>query len=174
MTSDFASVRTFSTASRNPLHQKEPCFPLHDAKSFLPFVECDCLLVSVAIRFVFPSSISVLSSKPRESNAAHQMAKDYKNLVGNMMHSTTNLPQLHNGLHGRYSHYLYHPHHPHHEFHHQFLYPIEHITSLGVLMSPLQCLSDIEKWSPYEISTMERGIHVKGVPCPGCTETPLC
>lgn len=41
-------------------------------------------------------------------------------------------------------------------------YPIEQVTALGYLKSPLRRPTVIEKWSPYEISTFEAAITLHG------------
>ena len=78
------------------------------------------------------------------------MAEEYVELSSRMMLPTTNL-----GLYG------YEETGNHHQANGeggQHSYPLELISSLGFLKSPLRRPSIIEKWSPYEISLFEAGM----------------
>eukprot|EP00980_Cylindrotheca_fusiformis_P018511 scaffold6124_cov122-Cylindrotheca_fusiformis.AAC.30 len=66
----------------------------------------------------------------------HQMAEDYVDAVGKLMYPGT-----------RFRPYGYDP--PNRE------YPLEHISVLAFLKSPLRRPSIIEKWSPYEVAVFE-------------------
>jgi len=82
-------------------------------------------------------------SKPSvESNGrwrVHQMAEDYTNQVGSMMYPAT-----------RFNNYGNNPL--------QRQYPIEKMSLLGYIKSPLRRPTIIEKWSPYEIAVFEGGL----------------
>jgi hypothetical protein len=71
------------------------------------------------------------------------MTEDYINLVGNMM-----LPSMHLAPFG-YDPTL-------------GQYPIESITALGLLLSPLRRPTVVERWSPYEISIFEASLALCG------------
>lgn len=66
----------------------------------------------------------------------HQMAEDYTNLVGSMMYPAT-----------QFQAYGYSPE--------ERQYPMEKISLLGFIKSPLRRPTIIEKWSPYEIAIFE-------------------
>jgi len=66
----------------------------------------------------------------------HQIAEDYTSLVGSMMYPST-----------QFQSYGYNPE--------QRQYPIEKISLLGFMKSPLRRPTIIEKWSPYEIALFE-------------------
>jgi len=66
----------------------------------------------------------------------HQMAEDYTSLVGSMMYPAT-----------QFQPYGYNPK--------ERQYPIEKISLLGFIKSPLRRPTVIEKWSPYEIAVFE-------------------
>ena len=71
------------------------------------------------------------------------MAEDYISLVGNMMLPSTHLaPFGYDPSSGQY--------------------PIEKLTALGLLLSPLRRPSVVEKWSPYEISVFEASLGLCG------------
>eukprot|EP00804_Cyclotella_cryptica_P019641 CCRYP_013982-RA/>CCRYP_013982-RA protein AED:0.02 eAED:0.02 QI:315/1/1/1/0.5/0.33/3/177/565 len=74
---------------------------------------------------------------------AHQMAEDYVSLA-----SSITLPPTYLGPFG------YSPT--------TGQYPIEQVTALGYLTSPLRRPTVIEKWSPYEIVTFEAAITLHG------------
>lgn len=67
------------------------------------------------------------------------MAEDYVNLVGNMMYPAT-----------KFRSYGYDTS--------QREYPLEGISALGYLTSPLRRPTIIETWSPYEISLFEASL----------------
>ncbi len=71
------------------------------------------------------------------------MTEDYISLVGKMMLPSIHLPPF--GYDAATGHY-----------------PIERITALGLLLSPLRRPSVIEKWNPYEISIFEASLALCG------------
>mmetsp|Transcript_26663 Transcript_26663/g.39293 ORF Transcript_26663/g.39293 Transcript_26663/m.39293 type:complete len:280 (+) Transcript_26663:120-959(+) len=74
---------------------------------------------------------------------AHQMADDYITLAGNIMYPSTYLgPYAYTHTHGQY--------------------PIERLTTLGLLTNPCRRPSPIEKWSPYEIAMFEASLSLYG------------
>lgn len=82
---------------------------------------------------------SSLESTPFESKErwkVHQMAEDYVNFVGTIMYPAT-----------QFQPYGYNAQ--------QREYPIEKISMLGFLKSPLRRPNIIERWSPYEIAIFE-------------------
>jgi len=76
-------------------------------------------------------------------STAHQIAEDYISLA-----SSITLPPTYLGPFG------YSPA--------TGQYPIEQVTALGYLTSPLRRPTVIEKWSPYEIVTFEAAITLHG------------
>jgi len=76
------------------------------------------------------------SAESNERWRVHQMAEDYTTMVGSMMYPAT-----------RFNNYGYNPQ--------QRQYPLEKISLLGFLKSPLRRPTVIEKWSPYEIAIFE-------------------
>jgi len=85
-----------------------------------------------------------LCGKPGEERwRTHTIAEDYIGLVGNMMFPSTYLaPFGYDPSSGQY--------------------PIERISALGMLLSPLRRPSVVEKWSPYEIAVFEASIALCG------------
>ncbi|KAL7466254.1 hypothetical protein ACHAXS_006551 [Conticribra weissflogii] len=80
---------------------------------------------------------------PEQRWRAHQIAEDYISLA-----SAITLPPTHLGPFG------YSPS--------TGQYPIEQVTSLGYLTSPIRRPTVIEKWSPYEIVTFEAALALHG------------
>lgn len=72
-------------------------------------------------------------------DSVHQMAEEYVDLVGSMMYPAT-----------RFRPYGFNPE--------KREYPLEGISLLGFMKSPLRRPSIIERWSPYEISIFEAGL----------------
>lgn len=66
----------------------------------------------------------------------HQMAEDYTNMVGSIMYPAT-----------QFNSYGYNPE--------ERQYPIEKISLLRFMKSPLRRPTVMEKWSPYEIAIFE-------------------
>lgn len=75
---------------------------------------------------------------------AHAMAEDYLSLVGDMIY-----PALYMGAPFGYDCCM-------------GQYPIECITTLSLLTSPLRRPTVIEKWSPYEIALFEASLSLVG------------
>ena len=75
---------------------------------------------------------------------SHQIAEDYISLASAMLLPPTTHLQT----------FGYTPH--------LGQYPIEQVTALGYLTSPLRRPSVIEKWSPYEITTFEAALALHG------------
>jgi len=74
---------------------------------------------------------------------AHRIAEEYIDLVGNVMFPGTFLaPFGYDPASGQY--------------------PIEQVTALGILTSPLRRPTVVEKWSPYEIATFEASLALFG------------
>ena len=114
--------------------------------------------------FSYLVTLTTTTIQQQNSVSVHQMAEDYVDLVSSMML----FPTTHLGPYG-YS-----------DNHHQGngdsgappsstmarqqqqqrpkSYPLELISSLGFLKSPLRRPTIIEKWSPYEVSLFEAGI----------------
>jgi len=80
---------------------------------------------------------------PEQRWRAHQIAEDYISLA-----SAITLPPTHLGPFGYSSS--------------TGQYPIEQVTSLGYLTSPIRRPTVIEKWSPYEIVTFEAALALHG------------
>lgn len=76
------------------------------------------------------------SAESKERWRVHQMAEDYTSFVGSMMYPAT-----------QFQPYGYNPE--------ERQYPIEKISLLGFIKSPLRRPTIIEKWSPYEIAVFE-------------------
>lgn len=73
----------------------------------------------------------------------HRMAEDYINLSSQMVFSATNVASFgYDSSSGQF--------------------PIESISALSLLTSPLRRPSVIEKWSPYEIAVFEAALSVEG------------
>ena len=71
------------------------------------------------------------------------MAEDYVSLVGKVMYPNVQLASFgYNPL--------------------QNQYPLEHVSTLSFLTSPMRRPTVIEKWSPYEIAMFEAGISNYG------------
>lgn len=80
---------------------------------------------------------------------SHQIAEDYISLASAMvLPPTTTTTTSHLNTFG------YTPH--------LGQYPIEQVTALGYLTSPLRRPTVIEKWSPYEITTFEAALALHG------------
>ncbi len=76
-------------------------------------------------------------------HSAHRITEDYINLASDMMYPATRLaPYGYDAPSGQY--------------------PIEAITALGLLTSPLRRPTVVEKWSPYEIAIFESSIALCG------------
>jgi hypothetical protein len=73
----------------------------------------------------------------------HQMAEDYMELAGNMMYPATQLRPYGYDADRRE-------------------YPIEGMSLLGYLKSPIRRPSVIEKWSPHEIALFEAALFHHG------------
>ena len=80
---------------------------------------------------------------------SHQIAEDYINLASALVLPPTHY--LHNNTPLTFG---YSPH--------LGQYPIEQVTALGYLTSPLRRPTVIEKWSPYEITTFEAALALHG------------
>jgi hypothetical protein len=96
------------------------------------------------------TSINSYTTHPLSTNLpfpniqpAHQIAEDYISLA-----SSITLPPTYLGPFG------YSPT--------TGQYPLEQVTALGYLKSPLRRPTVIEKWSPYEIATFEAAITLHG------------
>lgn len=85
---------------------------------------------------------------------AHQMAEEYVELSSKMML----LPTKHLGPFGYDERGSEHQGNGESEQQTPRNYPLELISSLGFLKSPLRRPTIIEKWSPYEISLFEAGM----------------
>ncbi|KAL7534019.1 hypothetical protein ACHAXR_005585 [Thalassiosira sp. AJA248-18] len=89
------------------------------------------------------TSAATYDTKSHPRWRSHQIAEDYISLA-----TSITLPPTHLGPFG------YSPTTGH--------YPIEQVTALGYLTSPLRRPTVIEKWSPYEISTFEAALSLYG------------
>jgi hypothetical protein len=87
--------------------------------------------------------IAIYNLYSTHNPTAHQIAEDYITLA-----SSITLPPTYLGSFG------YSPT--------TGQYPIEQVTALGYLTSPLRRPTVIEKWSPYEITTFEAAMTLHG------------
>mmetsp|Transcript_29598 Transcript_29598/g.28326 ORF Transcript_29598/g.28326 Transcript_29598/m.28326 type:complete len:189 (+) Transcript_29598:238-804(+) len=79
----------------------------------------------------------------RERCKKSKITEDYVNFVGNVMYTKK-----------QFGPYGFNPE--------KCRFPIERITSLGFLLSPLRRPTIMEKWSPYEISIFEATLTLYG------------
>lgn len=83
------------------------------------------------------------SGKSTERWITHGLTEDYVNIVGELMYPKTLFgPYGFSSSEGRF--------------------PLERITALGYLMSPLRRQSVVEKWSPLEVALFEAALTLYG------------
>eukprot|EP01038_Epipyxis_sp_PR26KG_P014325 gene14325-19216_t len=86
---------------------------------------------------------SFLTNKSEDRWRTHRMTDDYVNLVGDIMY-----PSIEYGTYGYDNE--------------KGRFPVDRITSLGLLLCPLRKVNVIEKWSPFEIALFEASITLEG------------
>lgn len=98
---------------------------------------------NLSLRRNHPPSASNYDTPNHPRWRSHKLAEDYVSLASAITLPPTHLgPFGHSPATGRY--------------------PIEQVTALGYLTSPLRRPSVVEKWNPYEISTFEAALALHG------------